>query len=192
MTTQLFTAFYGLLFSTGRGLIFFLPLICLFPVAYCKFRSSHPNEARFFLSLILIQFIFLLPLIDWHGGSSWGPRYLLPIIPFCIFPLGALAKITWIRRLAIVGLLMNLPGILMNPHLFVRFAQNKKIGAPSQRGGFIFRATCPPDALIFFWRYSIFFKNTLRPTPSFQYNPGGLHLLQKSGTGTPSFFQGYG
>jgi len=148
VTTQLFTAFYGLLFSTGRGLIFFMPLICLFPVAYCKFRSSHPNEARLFLSLILIQFTFLLPLIDWHGGSSWGPRYLLPIIPFCIFPLGALVKITGIRRLAIVGLLMNLPGILMNPHLFVRFSRDKKIGdlifSPNQMGDLLFSPYLSP------------------------------------------------
>ena len=74
--TQIFTAFYGLLFSTGRGLIFFFPLICLLPIAYSKFKSSHPNEARLFLSFTLILFVLLLPMIDWHAGSSWGPRAL--------------------------------------------------------------------------------------------------------------------
>ena len=146
--TQIITSLYGLLFSTGRGIIFFMPLIFLFPIAYTKFRSSHPNEARLFLGLILVQFAFLLPMIDWHGGSCWGPRYLLPIIPFCIFPLSALTELKWTRGLTILGLLMQLPGVLMNPHLFVRFAQDKQIGdiifSPDRIGDLLFSPYLSP------------------------------------------------
>ena len=146
--TQFFTAFYGLLFSTGRGLIFFFPLICLLPIAYSKFKSSHPNEARLFLSFILILFALLLPMIDWHAGSSWGPRYLLPIIPFCIFPLGVLADIKWIRRLTVLGFFIQLPAVLMNPYLFTHFVQDKKIGAiifaPHQVGDLLFSPNLSP------------------------------------------------
>ena len=146
--TQFVTAFYGLMFSTGRGLIFFLPLICLFPIAYLKFRSSHPNDARLFLGLILMLFVFLLPMIDWHAGSSWGPRYLLPIIPFCMLPLGVLANIKWIRRLTILGFFVQLPAALMNPHLFTHFVEKKKIGAmifaPHQMGDLLFSPYLSP------------------------------------------------
>ena len=146
--TQIFTAFYGLLFSTGRGLIFFFPLICLLPIAYSKFKSSHPNEARLFLSFTLILFVLLLPMIDWHAGSSWGPRYLLPIIPFCIFPLGVLTDIKWIRRLTVLGFFIQLPAVLMNPYLFTHFVQDKKIGAiifaPHQMGDLIFSPNLSP------------------------------------------------
>ena len=145
---RFFTAFYGLLFSTGRGLIFFFPLICLLPIAYLKFKSSHPNEARLFLSFTLILFVLLLPMIDWHAGSSWGPRYLLPIIPFCIFPLGVLADIKWIRRLTVLGFFTQLPAVLMNPYLFTHFVQDKKIGAiifaPHQMGDLIFSPNLSP------------------------------------------------
>ncbi len=148
LVTQFATAFYGLLFSTGRGLIFFFSLICLFPIAYLKFRSSHPNEARLFLGLILMLFVFLLPLIYWDAGSSWGPRYLLPIMPFCLLPLGALADLKWIRRLAILGFLVQLPAVLMNPHLFVRFVQDNEIGttifAPHQMGDLLFSPYLSP------------------------------------------------
>ena len=148
LVTQFVTAFYGLLFSTGRGLVFFFSLICLFPIAYLKFRSSHPNEARLFLGLILMLFVFLLPLIYWDAGSSWGPRYLLPIMPFCLLPLGALADLKWIRRLAILGFLVQLPAVLMNPHLFVRFVQDNKIGttlfAPHQMGDLLFSPYLSP------------------------------------------------
>lgn len=146
--TQFFTAFYGLLFSTGRGLIFFFPLICLLPIAYSKFKLSHPNEAHLFLGFILMLFVLLLPMVDWHGGSSWGPRYLLPIIPFCIFPLGALVDIKWIRRLTVLGLFIQLPAVLMNPYLFMHFVQDKKIGAiifaPHQMGDLLFSPNLSP------------------------------------------------
>ncbi|MYD60213.1 MAG: hypothetical protein F4W91_04170 [Gemmatimonadetes bacterium] len=145
---QIFTAFYGLLFSTGRGLIFFFPLICLLPIAYHKFRSSHPEEARLFLGFILMLFVLLLPMIDWHAGSSWGPRYLLPILPFCIFPLGALADIKWTRRLTVLGLFVQLPAVLMNPYLFTHLVQDKKIGAtifaPHQMGDLLFSPNLSP------------------------------------------------
>ena len=146
--TQIFTAFYGLLFSTGRGLIFFFPLICLLPIACSKFKSSHPNEARLFFGFTLMLFILLLPMIDWHAGSSWGPRYLLPIIPFCIFPLGVLADIKWIRRLTVLGFFIQLPAVLMNPYLFTHFVQDKKIGAiifaPHQMGDLLFSPNLSP------------------------------------------------
>lgn len=145
---QFVTAFYGLIFSTGRGLIFFFSLICLFPIAYLKFRSTRPNEARLFLGLILMLFGFLLPMIEWSAGASWGPRYLLPIMPFCLLPLGALANLAWIRRLAIVGFLVQLPAALMNPHLFVRFVQDNEIGtvifAPHQMGDLLFSPYLSP------------------------------------------------
>ncbi len=145
---QIFTALYGLLFSTGRGIIFFFPLICLLPIAYRKFRSSHPNEAHLFLGFILMLFIILLPMIDWHAGSSWGPRYLLPILPFCIFPLGVLADIKWTRRLTVLGFFVQLPAVLMNPYLFTHLVQDKKMGAtifaPHQMGDLLFSPNLSP------------------------------------------------
>ena len=87
-------------------------------------------------------------MIDWHAGSSWGPRYLLPIIPFCIFPLGVLTDIKWIRRLTVLGFFTQLPAVLMNPYLFTHFVQDKKIGAiifaPHQMGDLIFSPNLSP------------------------------------------------
>ncbi|MYF73670.1 MAG: hypothetical protein F4175_09940 [Gemmatimonadetes bacterium] len=93
-------------------------------------------------------FIILLPMIDWHAGSSWGPRYLLPILPFCIFPLGVLADIKWTRRLTVLGFFVQLPAVLMNPYLFTHLVQDKKIGAtifaPHQMGDLLFSPNLSP------------------------------------------------
>lgn len=148
---QIITALYGLLFSTGRGLIFFLPLVCIFPFAYRHFRMSHPKEAQLFLGLIVIHLIFFTFMIDWHAGSSWGPRYLLPIVPYFILPLGSLIESPAKKRalaFGIAGILTQLPGALINPHLFVRFAQNKKIGdlifSPEHTGDLLFSPYLSP------------------------------------------------
>lgn len=152
-SAQLLTAFYGLLLSTGRGLIFFVPIACLFPFAYRTFKVAHPREAPLCLGLIICYFVFLLPMIDWHGGSCWGPRYLLPIVPFIALPLGALMAsdrrwCRWVWGFGIAGLMAQLPGVLANPHLFVRFAQDKQIGdlifAPGQTGDLIFSPYLSP------------------------------------------------
>ncbi|MFT5366746.1 MAG: hypothetical protein ACI8V2_001695 [Candidatus Latescibacterota bacterium] len=129
--TQIITALYGLLFSTGRGLVFFLPVVCLFPFAYRHFKVSHPKEAKLFLRIIIIHLILFTFMIDWHAGSSWGPRYLLPIIPYLILPLGSLIESADKKRVlafGIAGMITQFPGALINPHLFVRFVQDKKIG----------------------------------------------------------------
>ena len=141
---QTITALYGLILSTGRGLIFFLPLICLFPYAYRHFKTSHPKEAQLFLNLILIHIVFFTFMIDWHAGSSWGPRYLLPIVPYIILPFSSLIQSTFKKHtfaFGIAGIITQLPGALINPHLFVRFVQDKKIG------DLIFYAGHPGDLL---------------------------------------------
>lgn len=141
---QIFTALYGLLLSTGRGLLFFLPLICIFPIAYRHFKKVYPQEAKLFLGLILMHLFFFTCMIDWHAGSSWGPRYLVPIVPYLILPIGTLIESSYKKyalSFGIAGILTQLPGALINPHLFVRFVQDKKIG------DLIFYAGHPGDLL---------------------------------------------
>ncbi len=151
--SQIVTALYGLFLSTGRGLLFFLPVVCVFPWAYRACKTSHPDEAFLFLSLIAVHIVLVAGMIDWHGGSCWGPRYLLPVVPFFILPSGELIarSQTWMRcvvALGFAGLVAQLPGVLANPHLFVRFAQDKEMGdllfVPGQTGDLVFSPYLSP------------------------------------------------
>ena len=62
----------------------------------------------------------------WHGFNGWGARYLLPIVPFLILPLGAsiekrtnfFFKIP-IILLGVVGFLINLVYLLQDVAYFV-------------------------------------------------------------------------
>jgi hypothetical protein len=89
----IFIGMYGLLFSIGRGLIFYSPLtiIC---ITYFIFKlQTIDREFRFIYGFLIILFIFFLLIYSkwgsWEGGWCWGPRFLLPFIPVLhlIFPI---------------------------------------------------------------------------------------------------------
>ena len=124
------TGIYGLLFSTGRGLFLFFPVAILMPWAIARLRRSHHNEAALFLGVTAAFLLAHACFADWHGGSSWGPRYLLPALPFIVLALGSLLgrgrrSSAVVKTLAVVGLLIQLPVALVNYHLFVRFVDER-------------------------------------------------------------------
>ena len=146
-------ALYGLLLSTGRGLIFFFPVAFLLPLAFWPFAKRHRREAALFVILIAAHIGFYACFRAWHGGSSWGPRYLLPIIPFLLLPLGVLlespeARPAPVKLLGIIGGIVQLPAALVNYHLFVRFVCDNHIGDviffPRQPGDLLFSPTLSP------------------------------------------------
>ena len=52
---------------------------------YKKDKSSFFIFSAYFVTIL----VFFGSLETWHGFISWGPRYLLPAIPFLIIPLAA-------------------------------------------------------------------------------------------------------
>jgi hypothetical protein len=84
-TNQLLIGFYGLLFSIGRGVIFYSPLTA---IAFIYFLLNyHHLEKRHYDVLgmyWLASFSILLIFSKWHsfeGGWTWGPRFFLPFVP---------------------------------------------------------------------------------------------------------------
>jgi hypothetical protein len=118
----------GLLISPGAGLVFYLPLAVLLPLG-AKYMYKQ-NAALFFLSayIIVANWIYVGTLsfgaepISWSGGVAWGPRYLIPVLPFIMIILGfviihANKKRPFLRTtviiLCVAGFYVNLSGILI-------------------------------------------------------------------------------
>jgi hypothetical protein len=83
---------YGLTLSPGKGLLWYLLLTALSPLGFWYFNRRRPNENKLFLGLVVIWIVFHSPYTYWSGGWSWGPRFLLPIVPYLLLPLGALIE----------------------------------------------------------------------------------------------------
>jgi hydrogenase/urease accessory protein HupE len=76
------TALFGLLLSTPRGLLWYVPLVSLAPVGLLV-GWRHGRRGQLWLPLT--QFILFFGLVstydEWWGGLAWGPRLLIPAMP---------------------------------------------------------------------------------------------------------------
>ncbi|KKW28341.1 MAG: hypothetical protein UY71_C0025G0023, partial [Parcubacteria group bacterium GW2011_GWB1_52_7] len=126
-----FEGIWGQLFSPGRSFFIYSPIILIIILFWHKIKSKIIPELAVFLSLFVIYVLFFASQYSlgapdqgvaayWHGESSWGPRYLTPIIPFGLIIVGylftkisKLNKIFFFYPLAILGLFVELLGVIL-------------------------------------------------------------------------------
>jgi hypothetical protein len=118
-TGNLFVGLAGLLFSPGKSLFLYVPLLLALPFAIMPFARRFRNEAVLVGLLTLITLLQSALWWTWWGGWGWGPRFLVPLLPFLVLPLGVLlARQVW-RRIIFFGLFplsvaINLLGVLVD------------------------------------------------------------------------------
>ena len=83
-------AVWGLTFSPFRGLFFGSPILLLaIPGLILLRRSSHRAEWLVTLAVSIGFLLLVSASAQWWGGWAAGPRYLIPMLPFLIWPLTA-------------------------------------------------------------------------------------------------------
>jgi hypothetical protein len=120
-TTPIVLGVYGLLISPGKGLLVYSPIVwpgLLGLMAALRRRSA---EAWLFALAALAELLFYGSYEFWTGGWNWGPRYLLPVLPFLILSAGAWlhTQPTRLRRtiliaLGTIGFFINLSAVLVD------------------------------------------------------------------------------
>jgi hypothetical protein len=120
-----FTGMYGLLFSPGFGLFIYAPILFTIFLGYSKFFSENKKDAIFFISVISTVLFFYGSSFWWYAGYSWSARYLLPIIPFMLIPIGIILEnkskklFLLIIGLASVGFFINFINVIQDIQWFV-------------------------------------------------------------------------
>ena len=115
--TPLFVGVFGLLLSPGKGLFLFAPITILLLWSVKLFFKKFCEEALLLSSLVIANVLLYAKYIAWGGDGSWGPRYLVTILPLLIIPLGifldaASAKVKRIAFvLAIIGVIVQCGGV---------------------------------------------------------------------------------
>ncbi len=118
----------GLLVSPGSGMLWMAPALVLLPVWHVsQLRRRENGLFRLQLALFATLFLPIALIPAWHGAWCYGPRYILPLLPFLWFGLGPALGLVWERTigrwcaaaLLSLGLLTALPGVLVdyNTHL---------------------------------------------------------------------------
>ena len=107
-STPILLGLYGNLFSSGKGLFIYMPVILLSIIGLRFFR--YRREAVLISLTFLIYLLFYSKWWDWSGDWAWGPRLMVMLIPIFFIPIGFL--LDRIRIKSIAGVLIFSLGLL--------------------------------------------------------------------------------
>jgi hypothetical protein len=124
--TPFYVGMFGLLFSPGKGMFWFAPLLLLIFPAIKEFHKHHKDETYLIGGLFFVNLILSSVYIAWGGDGSWGPRYLAPFLPLFFlmiaFYLNQTKKI--IKRfaiaLAVLGFIVQIGGVSIYAGAYLR------------------------------------------------------------------------
>lgn len=116
-----------LLFSPGKSIFIFAPLLLLIPVAMPRLlrEKTHRRDGIFFSVSGALYFIVLSAWARVEGGVSWGPRLFLPVVPLLFLSLSPVfqsKRSLWrlcVVVLAVAGLAVQLAGVSYNFSTYV-------------------------------------------------------------------------
>jgi 4-amino-4-deoxy-L-arabinose transferase-like glycosyltransferase len=80
-TKPFLAGLFGLTFSPYRGIFWYSPVLLLAILGWFWLRRQQPILEWIILLLIVTQLASYASWWSWHGGITWGPRFLLPILP---------------------------------------------------------------------------------------------------------------
>jgi len=126
-STHLAFGLYGLLFSSGRGFFIYSPPVILGFLFARRFRKKHSLTASMIVFMVLLRLFLFARWCQWHGGLSWGPRYLVHLVPLVmlfsnetIFRYKRFSPAIRILILVIIliGVGVQITGVLVGPAKF--------------------------------------------------------------------------
>lgn len=88
--STLASGIWGLLFSVEKGLVLYAPPIVLFILSWTAWFRKNRLTAMFVLVLVLTNIVYNGAYRFWEGGTYWGTRYLVLIVPLMLLPFGML------------------------------------------------------------------------------------------------------
>jgi hypothetical protein len=120
------TGIAGLLFYPTKSVFLFLPLVVLVPFALWWLRRRNTSAFWLLSGNLVIGFVIAAAWPAWDGGWTWGPRLLLPAVIPALAALGVWlenggpARFRVAAALAILGLLVSLPGVAVSTRAQLR------------------------------------------------------------------------
>ncbi len=117
---------YGLLVSPGRGVLIYAPALIISAVFFRRFMRRNAPAGAFILTAAAAIFLVSAFWYGWYGGNTWGPRFLLPVLPLALLPAGEWFELERRSKVATAtvclllafGLLLEVCAVLVPPQAF--------------------------------------------------------------------------
>ena len=116
----------GQLWSTGKGIVWYAPIVVLSVLGAALSIRRHPATVSMLASVALANTLFFARVPYWPGDAAWGPRYTLIVLPVLVPLAAGVLTLSWglraIQVAGVVGFLSGaIPGALVNPNtLYIR------------------------------------------------------------------------
>jgi hypothetical protein len=118
--TEGWTGLLGILFSPGKSVFLYNPLLIVGCLALPSFIKIKSKMASLFGWIVLVHLVLFSFWHSWYGGAGWGPRLMLVVFPYLILPVGFLLQKakgkarTGIIAVMIVGVCIQIPSVTVN------------------------------------------------------------------------------
>jgi hypothetical protein len=86
-STPFWIGLHGVLFSSGKGLVWFAPAAVIGLALMVWLLRVEPRVGVLAAGASATMIIMVACWWTWHGGWSWGPRLLVPLMPILVLPL---------------------------------------------------------------------------------------------------------
>jgi len=116
----------GQLISPGRGLLLYCPILLLSLAGVAPFFRRFRAEATLAAGIILIHLLLYGKWFMWHGGYAWGPRFMIPTLPFWAMLLAPVVEYVFTSRVPEIHV-DNPESKIQNPHSPAACAGKSKI-----------------------------------------------------------------
>ncbi len=158
-----YTGLFGLLLSPGKGFFYFAPVAIIGVVGLSRMLSQRHPSAMLWTGLIITYLLFYCKYFAWGGDGSWGPRYLMALLPFVLLPVGVILQagnLLWKRAtyiLIALGVIIQLGGTSIYAGTYIReigeFPYTKSFYDPE----FLYKTHFIPNysPLVGHWRMAI-------------------------------------
>jgi hypothetical protein len=83
-TTPFGVGVFGLLLSPYRGMVWYNPVLLLGIPGALMLQRKHSPLMGIILALGIAQIATYASWWSWHGGVTWGPRFLIPVTPLLV------------------------------------------------------------------------------------------------------------
>jgi hypothetical protein len=117
--TPFLVGLYGLTLSPGKGLLWYAPPVLLGLIGFPAFARRLPREAVLCGAVVIGYLLVHASYTYWEGGWCWGPRLVLPALPFALLPAASLlvrkrrsqALELGLALVLVLGLLVQIPAV---------------------------------------------------------------------------------
>lgn len=86
-STPFWIGLHGLLFSSGKGLVWYAPAAAAGLVLMPWLMRAEPRVGFLAAGTTVTILLMIACWWTWHGGWSWGPRLVVPLMPVLVLPL---------------------------------------------------------------------------------------------------------